>query len=241
MGRALSAELGRRGATILGFDADAQTLKESSQVLIEQQIEHHFQMVDITNQKAVTRALLQGIAKEKQIDGLILNAGITRIRPFSETDFDEFVKVINVNLFGAVIFAKLLLSKLRQSKGIVVGISSVAGFAPLKNRTAYSASKHGLSAFLETLRSEEDDLDVLLVYPSFLSHGIKSRSIEAGQVPPQPKSGLKADMAAAKIADAIVRRKKRLYLPFQSRLARLVWSFWPDLYLQLMKRKAEPS
>lgn len=235
LGRALCAELGRKGARIIGFDADPEALKAASAALQQEGIDHHLQLLDITDAKAVRQAL-QGLDVQP-IDGLILNAGITRILPFREMPFDQFVKVFEVNVFGAVIFAKELIEPLRSTKGVIVGISSVSGFAPLMNRTAYSASKHALAGFLETLRSEEPDLNVLVVYPSFLQTGIRSRAVN--DTAAHHKAGeLSANAAAARIVDAIIDRRRRLYMPLQARLARLVWNSFPDLYIKLMKKRA---
>lgn len=233
LGLALCAELGRKGARIIGFDADPMALKATSAVLQQEGIDYHLQLLDITDAYAVRQAL-QGV---QSIDGLILNAGITRILPFREMSFEQFVKVFEVNVFGAVIFAKELIESLRSTEGVIVGISSVSGFAPLMNRAAYSASKHALAGFLETLRSEEPDLDVLVVYPSFLQTGIRSRA--ANDTAAHHKAGeLSASAAAAYIVEAIIDRRPRLYMPFEARLARLVWNILPDLYIKLMKKRA---
>jgi len=235
LGLALCAELGRKGARIIGFDADPEALKAASAALQQEGIDHHLQLLDITDAKAVRQAL-QGLS-EQAIDGLILNAGITRILPFREMPFEQFIRVLEVNVFGAVIFAKELIDSLCSTEGVIVGISSVSGFAPLMNRTAYSASKHALAGFLETLRSEEPDLDVLVVYPSFLQTGIRGRAVN--DTAAHHKAGeLSADAAAARIVRAIVDRRRRLYMPFQARLARLVWNLFPGLYIRLMKKKA---
>ncbi len=235
LGRALSIELGRRGATILGFDADAEALQQASMALKQEGINHHLQLIDITDVQAVQTAL--SLFQDRPIDGLILNAGITRIQTFDHLPFEDFIKVFEVNVFGAAIFAKELLGPLRQARGVVVGISSVSGFAPLMKRTAYAASKHALAGFLETLRSEEPDLDVLVVYPSFLKTGIRNRASQDSNV--SHKEGeLSAEVAARRIVDAIEKRKRRLYMPFQARLARLVWNLMPDLYIRLMKKRA---
>ncbi len=235
LGRALCLALGQRGAKIVGFDADVKAIQETSASLARERIEHRIEVLDITNAKAVRRAL-KPLTKEG-VDGVILNAGITRIAPFSETPFEEFVRVIEVNVFGAVIFARELLTALRDRKGALVGISSVSGFAPLQNRTAYSASKHALSGFLETLRSEESALDITVVYPSFLESAIRSRSVDGREVK-KNKGVLATQDAAERIVKAIICRKKRLYMPFQSRLAKLLWNFAPGFYMRLMKRRA---
>lgn len=240
LGLALSLALGKQGAHIIGLDANEQAILAAKKQLTQEGISHYFRQIDLTNEKAVRKTLKEIVKSElknkKGLDGLILNAGITRIVPFSELDFEQFQKVFQVNVFGAVLCAKEMLTSLREANGVIVGISSVSGFAPLKKRTAYSASKHALSGFLESLRSEEENLDVLVVYPSFLETGIRERV--AGQENVGHNTGtLSPYTAAQKIVTAIEKRKKRLYIPFQSKLARAVWNRFPDLYMALMKKR----
>ncbi len=62
---------------------------------------------------------------------------------------------MDVNFFGAVYCTKFALPALVESKGTVVGISSIAGYRGLPGRTGYSASKFALQGFLESLKRIE--------------------------------------------------------------------------------------
>lgn len=231
LGRALSFCLGSHGARIIGFDSNSATLRQLSVELATAGIDHQMSLLDLTNQKKVTQAV--SLLADEKIDGLILNAGITRILRFTELSLEDFRLVFDVNFFASVQFTKLLLPQLIESKGSLVGISSVSGFAPLRLRTAYSSSKHALSAFLETLRSEEDDIDVLVVFPSYLQTAIRAGSEAKTQV-----GTISAEYAAKRIVNSIIKREKRLTFPLQAKLARLIWYTWPDLYIKLMKEKS---
>ncbi len=86
---------------------------------------------------------------------------------------------MEVNLFGAIHLTRPALPALRQSRGLVVAISSVAGYTPLIARTGYAASKHALHGFFESLRTEvaADGIDVMLVCPSFIATGIDRNAL----------------------------------------------------------------
>lgn len=231
LGRALSFFLGKHGARIIGYDSNSNALKSLSNDLAAAGIDHIMSLLDLTDQKKVKKAL--SLLADEKIDGLILNAGITRIIPLAETSIEDFRLIFEVNFFASVQFAKFLLPQLKQSNGSLVGISSVSGFAPLRLRTAYSASKHALSAFLETVRSEEDSIDILVVFPSYLQTAIRDGSAAKKQI-----GTISADYAAQQIVTAIINRRKRLTFPLQAKLARLVWYLCPDLYIKLMKKQS---
>lgn len=235
LGESLALALGARGATIIGVDSNKEALPRVSTALSSQKIKHQLSALDITDKRAVEKFCKP--FQEKRIDGLILNAGITRIFFFDELSDAEFEKVFAVNFFAAVSLCRHLLKPLRRSSGVLVGISSVSGFAPLMKRTAYSASKHALAGFLETLRSEETAIDVLVVYPSFIETQLRQNS-EAGTAAAGKPKGISAEAAAQKICTAVVDRKKRLYLPFLAKLSRWVWFLWPDFYIRRMKKRA---
>ncbi|MDG1437866.1 MAG: SDR family NAD(P)-dependent oxidoreductase, partial [Emcibacteraceae bacterium] len=74
---------------------------------------------------------------------------------------------MDVNFYGTVFCTKYALPFLLESKGSVVGVSSIAGYKGLPGRTAYSASKFAMQGFLESLRIEnlEKNLHVLIACP----------------------------------------------------------------------------
>ena len=63
-------------------------------------------------------------------------------------------RVLSVNLRGAIAVTQAALPGLIDRRGRIAVLSSVSGFAPLVNRTAYSASKHGMHGYFESLRAE---------------------------------------------------------------------------------------
>ncbi len=85
---------------------------------------------------------------------------MTQLGPFHEMPRDVFRRVMEINFFGAVAVTRAVLPALRASRGSLIAISSVAGFAPLVRRTAYAASKHAMEGFFGSLRAEERDSGV---------------------------------------------------------------------------------
>jgi short-subunit dehydrogenase len=86
---------------------------------------------------------------------------------------------MEVNFFGALHCTHAALEDLVARRGMVIAVSSVAGFAPLVARTGYAASKHALHGFFDSLRTEVEPLGVkvLLVCPSFIQTGIEKNAL----------------------------------------------------------------
>ncbi len=82
---------------------------------------------------------------------------------------------MDVNFWGCVYCTKYALPLLLQSKGSVVGVTSIAGFKGLPARTGYSASKYALNGFLDTLRTEHlyDGLHVMTFAPGFTNSNVR--------------------------------------------------------------------
>ena len=230
LGRALVKELLGRGARILAIDVNQKALDSLRPLASKEDLS--IQRMDLSR---ASRAIAWKKAVQFQPDGIILNAGITNIAPFMETKEEDFRKVFEVNFFSAVGALHALLPDLIQKRGFVTAISSVSGFAPLKNRSAYCPSKHSISAFMDTLRSETPEVDFLIAYPSFLTTEVQSSS---DQAPRQSRGSVTPQQVARAIVEGIERRKPRLMIPFQARIARILWAVWPSFYIKMMVKRA---
>lgn len=199
---------------------------------------------DLTDERAVVGTCAGILAARPTIDLVVYNAGITQIGLFADMPSDVHRKVFAVNYFGAVHIAAALLQAVRRSRGAHLAISSVAGFAPLHRRSAYSASKHALEGFFRTLASEErpHGVRVHIAAPSFVATNIGKPERRSGGIarPGSATDGvdyMDADRAAGVILDGVRRGRKMIPV---GRVARMAW--WinrlaPGLYVRLMERK----
>ncbi|MFZ2103234.1 MAG: SDR family NAD(P)-dependent oxidoreductase [Oricola sp.] len=198
---------------------------------------------DLTSEQQV-RATCGAIeAARPSVDLVVYNAGITQIGLFADQSMDTHRKVFEVNYFGAVHVASALLQAVRASGGAHLAISSVAGFAPLHRRTAYSASKHALEGFFRTLASEEKPFGVRVhvAAPSFVATNLGNPGHRPGGIarPGSAADGIDymdAGEAARVILDGV--RRGRSMIPV-GRVARMAW--WlnrlsPGLFARLMER-----
>lgn len=115
----------------------------------------HFVQLDVTDQASIKIAVNEIVEKEGRLDYLINNAGKGITGALEETPDDEIKKAFDVNYFGALSVIKSVLPIMRkQKKGMIINITSVAGYMGLPYRGIYSAAKGALELTTEAYRME---------------------------------------------------------------------------------------
>jgi NAD(P)-dependent dehydrogenase (short-subunit alcohol dehydrogenase family) len=200
--------------------------------------------VDLTDGAALADAAKRIIAARPSIDLVIYNAGVSQIGPFAESDAASHRRVFDINYFAAVEMARAFVAPIRESHGTHLAISSVAGFAPLHNRTAYAASKHAMQGFFASLRSEEAPFGVrcLIAAPSFVATNTgNAQQPEDGIVRPGSAADGIDQLSPEAAADIILRgvEKGHEFIPVGrvARIAALLMRASPGLYQFAMRRK----
>jgi len=136
---------------------------------------------DISSSESVA-GLKRSVGRRK-LDVLINNAGITYLGSFEKMDFDDFERVIQVNLLGTVRITKaFLLNLLTSAKPYVVNVASMAGLVGAPGLSAYVASKFGICGFSDAIGTElEGRVGVGTVCPTFVKTNIARNALyEAG-------------------------------------------------------------
>ncbi len=176
-----------------------------------------------------------------RIDVLINNAGISMRAIFEETDLSVLKSLMDINFWGTVYCTKYALPHLLESKGSVVGVSSIAGYKGLPGRTGYSSSKFAMHGFLECLRIEnlKKDLHVLLSCPGFTASNIRNTALgkdgsQQGESPRDEAKMMTAEEVASRIKKAVEKRKRTLTLTGQGKLTVLLNKFFPKLVDKLV-------
>lgn len=125
------------------------------------------QSVDVSDPEAVEAALDEVRAASGGIDVLINSAGILREGYFERLTHDDFRAVMDVDFFGVVNATMACLPYLKESRGHLVNVSSMAGMLGVFGLTAYAAAKHALNGFTDSLRIEmgPQNVTVQLVCP----------------------------------------------------------------------------
>lgn len=152
---------------------------------------------------------------------------------------------MEVNFFGAVNLVRACLGSVRERRGQLIAISSVAGFAPLVGRTGYAASKHALHGFFDSLRSElrGAGVDVMIVCPAFTDTPLAQNALngsghELGDST-RPTAG--GAMTPEHVAESVLNaaRRGRRLLPIAPIAHASLWlsRLAPRLYERAMLKK----
>ncbi len=168
IGQATALALAAHGARLLLVDSGADGLAETAAQISGA----HTFSCDVSDPEAMQRLANAVLAEHGIPDVVINNAGIGVAGSFFDTGFDDWRRVIDVNLHGVVHGCKLFGQAMidRGGGGQIVNTSSAAGYQPTKDLAAYSASKAAVLMLSECLRGE------------LASHGIGVTAICPGVV-----------------------------------------------------------
>ncbi|MFO7709160.1 MAG: SDR family oxidoreductase [Desulfobacterales bacterium] len=243
LGLAFARRFGRAGARVAMLDLRREAVEAAADALRAQGIETLALACDVADPHAIIAAVERVLDRFGGIDVLINNAGISARAGFAATRLSVFQRVMAVNFFGPLYGTKAALGALRRRRGLIVTISSPAGFSPLYGRTAYAASKHALHGLFDSLRSElrGSGVEVLIVCPGFTATGIGTAALDGdGSITrhPQSTAGRPAtpDQVAESVFQAARRHRRLLVLSPVARLGRAIHTLSPRLYEWLMVR-----
>jgi len=156
IGRATAMLLARHGATLLCADVDvagaaatAVTIRQTGGVASELQL-------NVTLESDWARALSLGLERNGRLDVLVNCAGISVAAPVTEMSFDEWRRVMAVNLDGVFLGTKHAIGAMRKTGlgGSIVNVASASGIKPAAGASAYSASKAAVCMFTKAVAKE---------------------------------------------------------------------------------------
>jgi short-subunit dehydrogenase len=181
------------------------------------------------------------------IDVLVNNAGATMWARFEDiADLSVLERIMKVNYMGSVYCTAQALPHLRESRGLLVGISSLAGRTGVPTRTGYSASKHAMTGFFDSLRIElaGSGVDVTMIYPGFVATGIRENAtgpdgkpIEVSPVKEGQVMGV--EECARRIVRAIERREREVVMTARGKIGLWLKLLAPSLVDRIARRAIE--
>lgn len=165
------------------------------------------------------------------VDILINNAGVGMYDRWEDSNLVDIKRVFNLNLFSAIEMTQKFLPLLKESRGSIINISSVAGKIYIPYMGAYSASKFALSSFSNSLRAElkEYDIDVLDAIVGRVDTDFGSSSLGGSTSPKTPLVD-SPSILAEKIYKAQISKKREILFPKWYSLAILISKLLPSLY-----------
>lgn len=146
IGKSIGEYLHHKGFVVYGTSRNPERITTSIFPLIA---------LDVREVQSIQKAVAEVISKASRIDIVINNAGVGITGPIEEIPTEEIKNNFETNLFGPIEVIKAVLPQMRaQQYGLIINITSIAGYMGLPYRGIYSASKGALELITEALRME---------------------------------------------------------------------------------------
>lgn len=130
---------------------------------------------DVTDRDSILTAAEHVRAELGGADILINNAGLMLLGPFSSEQRDDYRRMVETNLLGAITTTEVFLDQLREGGGDLINISSVAGRTARPTNGVYAATKWGINGWSESLRQElQPEIRVTLIEPGAVATELTS-------------------------------------------------------------------
>jgi len=170
LGKSIAFHLHKLGYTVYGTSRNPEQYSETFPFTLVQ--------LDVTKKDSITQLIQTLKEKEHRIDVLINNAGVGITGPVEETLLDAMRANFETNFFGPLAMIQAVLPIMRKhTDGVIINITSIAGYMGLPFRGAYSASKGALNIISEALRMEiaTQGIRVMTLAPGDYATDIASR------------------------------------------------------------------
>jgi short-subunit dehydrogenase len=154
IGAELARRLAGRGDDVVLVARGREGLEKTAKAIRDAGGFAAIQTADVTDRDEITQAIDQGAAELGGLDAVVVNAGAAAYGLFRDMDPEDVDRTLAVTFTGAVNTVRAALPHLEKTNGTIVATGSVAGKYPQPLLATYSASKHALRGFMESLRLE---------------------------------------------------------------------------------------
>lgn len=146
IGKSIGEFLQQKSMIVYGTSRNPEKITDSLFPLVE---------LDVRDENSIGKAVAEVIKKAGRIDVLINNAGVGITGPIEEIPIQEMKNHFDTNFYGPIAVMQAVLPQMRSQKsGLIINITSIAGYMGLPFRGIYSASKGALELVTEALRME---------------------------------------------------------------------------------------
>ena len=244
IGRAVASELAKEKVYLILSGRNKKALEEVAAQCRENGSSVSIVPFDLGNEKEVEAAAAGVFKKAGKIDCLYHFGGISQRSFVHETSPEVDRKIFEVNFFGTIVLTKAVLPKMIKNGGGQIAVtSSIVGKFGFPYRSAYSASKHALHGFFESLRAEntKNNIRVSIIIPGRIKTNISANALEKdgsahGKMDEGQDQGKSADAAAKIICRKLRKERKEILVGGMDLLMVHIRRFLPPLYYYLSSR-----
>jgi dehydrogenase/reductase SDR family protein 7B len=244
MGRSLALGIASSKVRLIISDRDEPGLEQTAAEISAKGSTVRIEPLDMLNTNSIFETAKKVIADGEKIAGLYQFAGISQRSLVSETPIENDRKIMEVNFFGVIALTKAVLPHMIENGGGQLAVtSSLVGKFGFPYRSAYSASKHAIHGFFESLLAENsrNNIKVSILIPGRVQTNISRFAIdkegkEHGQLDDGQANGITAEKAAKLILSGLEREKKEIWVGGSEMLMLHIRRFLPRLYYYMATR-----
>lgn len=244
IGKAVALELSTENTNLILSDINEKGLTEVADTCKKNGCKTTIIPIDLSDEKSVNKACQSVLDEKIKVDGLYHFAGISQRSLVIETPLFVDRKIFEINFFGAVAITKAILpAMIKNGGGQIAATSSIVGKFGFPYRSSYSATKHAIHGFFESLRAEnaKNNIKVSVIIPGRVQTNISINAIDKdgkthGKMDEGQSSGITAGKAASIICRNLRKEKKEILVGGKELMMLHIRRFLPRLYYYLSSR-----
>ena len=244
IGKSLAIELSKLDTKLILSSRNKATLNE-----VKNECQHSENIsilpIDLEKYDDFDKTVETVIAIFGKVDILINNGGISQRSLAIDTNIDVDKRIMAINYTGTVALSKAILPHfIANNSGHFVITTSVVGKVATPLRSTYSASKHALHGFFDSLRAEvfKNNIDVTLVLPGYVQTDVSMNALtgdgtKQNSMDTATKNGIPADVFAKRMIKAIKKRKKEVVIGgFKETGSVYLKRFFPNILAKVVRK-----
>ena len=244
IGKAVAIEISKEKAHLILSGRNEKALEEIGIVCKKNGSTVTTVPFDLGDQKSIESAWDMVKTTGLKIDALYNFGGISQRALASETPLFVDRKLFEVNYFGTIALTKLVLAQMIENGGgHLAATSSLVGKFGFPYRSAYSASKHALHGFFESVLAENKSNNILvsMIIPGFINTNISVNAINKegkahGKLDSNQAKGMSAETCARIVCKALKKEKREILVGKKDKVMVHIRRFLPRLYYYMASR-----
>ncbi|MEJ7692259.1 SDR family oxidoreductase [Daejeonella sp.] len=243
IGEAVTYKMNQLGARLIISSRTGDALYKVKASCKGNPMDIHVLPLDLANTESLPE---KAAAAEKiygHVDMIIHSGGVSQRSLAIDTDIKVAQSIMDTNFWGTVVLTQAILPRMMaRNSGHIVIISSLVGKFGTKFRSAYSASKHALHGYFDSLRTEiTPEIKIMIVCPGFIKTNVTYNALKAdgsrqNTMDDAQANGMPAFECANEIVKAIGAGKQEVYIGGKEKYGVLLKRFFPGLFSNIIRR-----
>ncbi len=244
MGKATAIALAKFNTRLIISDKDEQGLQVTAKEIENSGSSVRIEVLDMLNTQDIINVAEKVLADGEKISGLYQFAGISQRSFTMDTPMENIRKIMEINFFAVITLAKAVLPSMVENGGGQLAVaSSLVGKFGFPYRSAYSASKHALHGFFETILAEYYDKNIRVsvfiggrINTNISKFALDKDGKEHGKLDPGQANGITPEQAASQILKGLRKEKREIPIGGKELLILKIRRFFPSIHAKIVRK-----